>query len=75
MVSIGMPLVVDWAHINRCGRDIYRRRWRVIDRRRRSDIYRLRCECVAHNGADTKSEETCANGRAVACVRRSRQRK
>ena len=33
MASIGMPLVVHWAHINRRWRDIDRRRWRVIDRR------------------------------------------
>jgi hypothetical protein len=55
MASIGMPLIVDWAHINRRWRDIDGRRRRVIDGRRRSDIHRLRCECVAHNGSDTKS--------------------
>jgi hypothetical protein len=74
MASIGMPLVVDWPHINRRWRDIDRRRWRVIDGRRRSDIHRLRCECVAHNGSDTKSEEPRTNGRTIACMRGSRER-
>jgi hypothetical protein len=75
MASIGMPLVVHWSHINRRWRDIDRRRWRVIDRRRRSDIHRLRCECVAHNGSDTKSEEPGTNRRTIACLRGSRERK
>ena len=75
IASIGMPLVVDWCHINRCWRDIDRRRWRVIDRRWRSDIHRLRCERVAHNGSDTKSEEPGTNGRTIACMRGSGERK
>jgi hypothetical protein len=50
MASIGMPLVVDRAHINRRRwRDINRRRRRVINGRWRSDIHRLRRECVSHS--------------------------
>ena len=75
MASIGMPLVVDWSDINRCWRDIDRRRWRVIDGRRRSDIHCLRCECVAHNGSDTKYDEPRTNSRTIACMRGSRKRK
>jgi hypothetical protein len=72
MASIGMPLVVDWADINRRRwRDIDRRRWRVIDGRRRSDIHRLRCECVAHNSANTKSQDARSNCRTIAGMSRS----
>ena len=76
MASIGMPLVVDRADINRRRwRDIDRRRRRVIDGRWWSDIHRLRRECVSHNSSYTKPNDSSANGRTVACMRGNRQRK
>jgi len=71
MTSIRTPVVCR-SNVDRCGRDVdwwphvNRWRWRVINRRWRSDVHRLRCERAADNGSDAKSKQPCTNGRAVA---------
>jgi hypothetical protein len=77
MTSIRTPVIprsnVDgcdvhgWPHVNRW-------RWRVVNRRWRSDVERLRCESAADNGSDAKSHQPCTNGRAIACMGRAGKR-
>jgi hypothetical protein len=60
--------VVRRPNVDGCGcdvdrrRDVNRRRWRVVNRRWRSDVHRLRREGAAHNSSDAKSQQSCANG-------------
>ena len=77
MTSIRTP-VIPRPNVDRCdvnGRpDVNRWRWRVINRRWRSDIHRLRRERAADNGSDAKSEQPCTNGRTIACMGRDGKR-
>ena len=58
---------VDGRDVDR-RRDVNRWRRRVIDRRRRSDIHRLRCERTADHGSDAKPQQPCTNGGTIACM-------
>jgi hypothetical protein len=73
MTSIRTP-VVRRSNVDGRGRDVdwwayvNRGRWRVIDRRRRSDVHRLRCERAADNGSDAESHQPGTYGGAIACM-------
>jgi hypothetical protein len=73
MTSIRTP-VIPRSNVDGCGRDVdwwpdvNRWRWRVINRRWRSDIHRLRCERAADNGSDAESHQPGTYGGAIACM-------
>ena len=64
MTSIRTP-VIRRSNIDGRGRDVdwwpdvNGRRWRVINRRWRSDVHRLRCERAADNSSDAESHQSC----------------
>ena len=73
MTSIRTP-VVRRSNVDRRGRDVdrwphvNRWRWRVINRRWRSDVHRLRCERAADNGSDPKAHKPRTYRGAIACL-------
>ena len=72
MTSIGMPLVVHWAHINRRRwRDINRRWWRVIDRWWRCNVHGLWRNSASYDSSNTKSQDARSNCRTIAGMSRS----
>ena len=69
MTSIRMP-VITRSNVDGCDvhgwPDVNRWRWRVINRRRRSDVHRLGCKRAADNGSNAKSHQPGTYGGAIA---------
>jgi hypothetical protein len=71
MTSIRTP-VIPRSNVDGCDvhgwPDVNRWRWRVINRRWRSDVHRLRCESAADNSSDAEAHKPGTYGGAIACM-------